>query len=45
MKMYFKGGKGIENPVDFNGNEIKDDAVIAMSLSMMAIEKIQKDGR
>lgn len=22
-RMYFKGGSGIKNPVDFNGNEIK----------------------
>jgi len=28
MKMYFKGGKGIKNPVDFNGLEIKVDDIL-----------------
>lgn len=33
-KMYFKGGKGIKNPVDFNGNEIKvGDILTADSFS------------
>ena len=28
MKMYFKGGKGIKNPKDINGQEIKEGSVI-----------------
>lgn len=28
MKMYFKGGKGIEKPVDFNGAEIKEGDIL-----------------
>lgn len=26
--MYFKGGSGIKNPVDFNGNEIKEGDIL-----------------
>lgn len=26
--MYFKGGKGIENPVDYNGNPIKEGDIL-----------------
>lgn len=28
MKIYLKGGKGIENPVDFNGDEIKEGDIL-----------------
>lgn len=28
MKMYFKGGKGILNPTDFNGDEIKSGNIL-----------------
>lgn len=28
VKMYFKGGKGILKPIDFNGNEIKEGDVL-----------------
>ena len=28
IKMYFKGGKGILNPVDFNGNKIKQGDIL-----------------
>lgn len=28
MKMYFKGGKGILNPVDFDGKEIKKGDIL-----------------
>lgn len=28
MKMYFKGGKGIEKPIDFNGDEIKEGDIL-----------------
>ena len=28
MKMYFKGGQGIENPKDVNGIEIKEGSVL-----------------
>ena len=28
MKGYFKGGKGIEKPVDFDGKEIKEGSVL-----------------
>lgn len=28
MKMYFKGGEGIEKPTDINGIEIKDGSVL-----------------
>lgn len=26
--MYFKGGKGIQNPIDFNGEEIKEGDIL-----------------
>ncbi len=28
MVMYFKGGKGIKNPIDFNGFEIKEGDIL-----------------
>ncbi len=28
VKMYFKGGKGILNPLDFDGNEIKEGDIL-----------------
>jgi len=28
MKTYFRGGSGIENPIDFNGTEIKEGDII-----------------
>ncbi|KUJ54022.1 hypothetical protein [Chryseobacterium aquaticum] len=28
MKIYLKGGKGIEKPVDFNGTEIKEGDIL-----------------
>lgn len=28
MKIYLKGGKGIENPVDFNGYEIEEGDIL-----------------
>jgi len=28
MKMYFKGDSGIKNPVDINGNEIKEGDIL-----------------
>ncbi|WP_294267741.1 hypothetical protein [uncultured Chryseobacterium sp.] len=28
MKMYLKGGKGIEKPLDFDGNEIKEGDIL-----------------
>jgi hypothetical protein len=31
MKMYFKGGSGIEEPVDFNGERIKEGDILTHS--------------
>ena len=28
MKMYFRGGKGVENPVDIEGNVISEGTVL-----------------
>ena len=28
MKMYFKSGEGIKNPIDFNGVEIKEGSIL-----------------
>lgn len=28
MKMYFKGGEGIKNPIDINGVEIKEGSIL-----------------
>ena len=28
MKMYFKGGKGIDKPTDVNGIEIKEGSIL-----------------
>ena len=28
MKVYFKGGYGIENPIDYNGNPIKEGDIL-----------------
>lgn len=31
MALYFKGGKGIKNPIDYNGNEIKEGDILTHS--------------